>query len=45
MRLLAGYIKFIVIFGHVSVYKATHVGYKVANCQKEFSIWKYFTPQ
>ncbi|WP_277054083.1 MULTISPECIES: hypothetical protein [Pseudoalteromonas] len=31
MRLLAGYIKFIVIFGHVSVYKATHVGYKVVS--------------
>ena len=29
MRLLAGYIKFIVIFGHMPVYKATHVGYKV----------------
>lgn len=29
MRLLAGYIGLIVIFGHMQVYKATHVGYKV----------------
>jgi len=29
MRLLAGYIGLIVIFGHMPVYKATHVGYKV----------------
>jgi hypothetical protein len=29
MRLLAGYIGLIVTFGHMPVYKATHVGYKV----------------
>ena len=29
MRLLAGYIGLIVIFGHMPVYKATNVGYKV----------------
>ena len=31
MRLLAGYIGLIVIFGHMPVYKATHVGYKVVS--------------
>ena len=33
MRLLAGYIGLIVIFGHMPVYKATHVGYKVVICK------------
>ena len=31
MRLLAGYIGLIVIFGHMPFYKATHVGYKVVS--------------
>lgn len=37
MRLLAGYIKFIVIFGHMSVYKATYVGYKVVMSYSDFN--------
>jgi len=32
MRLLAGYIGLIVIFGHMPVYKAKYVGYKVVRC-------------
>ncbi len=35
MRLLAGYIGLIVIIGHMPVYKATHVGYKVVNSTKK----------
>ena len=38
MRLLAGYIKFIVIFGHMPVYKATHVGYKVVSSLSYFGV-------
>ncbi len=38
MRLLAGYIRLIVIFGHMPVYKATHVGYKVVMYFSKFGV-------
>ena len=38
MRLLAGYIGLIVIFGHMSVYKATHVGYKVVSFTRKYGV-------
>ena len=38
MRLLAGYIGLIVIFGHMPVYKATHVGYKVVMRQPKIRL-------
>jgi len=43
MRLLAGYIGLIVIFGHMPVYKATHVGYKVVIYLRK--LWLYIQSQ